>query len=222
MWPFNKKVESVVIRDVTFQSSGKWIQSVGLKPYWGKEMRIEAHKLSVTQLHPILEYMVEYIIDEELPAKHGDTISCFSWMIRLYEKAEYFEVFEYYPKESSFAAGLQLTYKILSEQISICEKLNVEPNFPLCDQFVSIDPRVKLGKIGHMFRWKKQDPESGWVVITSDFKADTDSFEKIPLGEFLDIAPYNRQFTALPVGYKVIWDKNDAKIGFDERMTKEE
>lgn len=97
------------------------------------------------------------------------------------------------------------------------EKLNVEPNFPLFDQIILIDPLIRSGLTANLFRWKKDDPDSGWVAMTNEFTGN--SFEQITVGQFISYFPVYTQFMALPPGFKVIWDGNDAKIGFEENMT---
>ena len=212
---FNRK-KIFKIRDIEFQSNHKEFYSIGFKSYINKELKVLKNDLTLKQLTPILTYLVEFIQDDRLKIRDGDKLSCFTWSLRLKENGDFFEIFEAFPEKDGYIPGLSLTHQGLSQQLYICEQLNVEPNFPLFDQFILVDPLIRTGLQANLFRWNKKDPDSGWVAMTSEFKG-TD-FEQIPIGQFMTYIKESAQFLALPVGYKVIWDGNDAKIGYDDKM----
>jgi hypothetical protein len=56
------------------------------------------------------------------------------------------------------------------------------------------------------------------MVITDDFDEEANEFEEMALGQFMMSRPEIVKFMALPMGYKVIWDGNDAKIAFDNYL----
>lgn len=205
------------IGNIEFRSNDSEYYSIGLKSYINKELKVSKEGLTLEQLRPILTYLVEFIQDDKLVINNGDKLSCFTWSLRFKDDGDFFEIFEAYPEKEGFIPGLSITYQKLSQQLAVCEQLNVEPDFPLFDQFILVDPLVRTGLKVNLFRWNKEDPDSGWVAITSEFQGT--EFEQIPIGQFITYIEYAAQFMALPAGFKVIWDGNDAKIGFDDEMT---
>lgn len=212
--PFN-------IKSIEFHSNKQTTFSKGLKQYIDHEISIERGKLSPKDLTPILEYLVDFIIDDRPYLQHGQKISCFTWNLRLNQKGGYFHLYEFYPKKKAFISGVSITLKVMKEQLTVCQQLKTLPQFPLFDQIVEIDPKVRSKRPAHLFRWKREDPHSGWISITGEFDGDPASFESITLGEFMVLRPEARQFMGLPFGYKVIWDGKDAKIAFDPKMLEE-
>ncbi len=213
---FSRK-KTFKIRDVEFQSNRNEFYSIGLKPYIDKELKVLKKDLELEQLRPILTYLVEFIQDDKLTINDGDKLSCFTWSLRFKDDGDFFEIFEAYPEKEGFIPGLFITHQKLSQQLAVCEQLNIEPDFPLFDQFILVDPLVRTGLKVNLFRWNKEDPDSGWIAMTSEFKGT--EFEKVPIGQFMTYIGYATQFMALPAGFKVIWDGNDAKIEFDDQLT---
>lgn len=214
--PNNKK--AIQIRGIEFHSNDTAIFSIGLKSYINKELWIERVGLSLAQLNPILAYLLEFIQDDKLTIKHGEKLSLFSWMVRLNETEDYFEVFEVYPEGAGFIPGLKITHQLFDRQTFVCNQFNMTPQFPLFDQIVTIDPLIKTGKAAHLFRWNKQDPDSGWIAMTDSFDEKLGPFEQVTLGQLMTLRPESGQFMALPPGFKVLWNGNDAKIGYDKNM----
>lgn len=206
------------IRNVEFYSDNNHHYSKGLKPSINKEIKISKNGLSLEQLKPILQYLVEYIQDEKTDIKNGNKVTCFSWSILFHEDADFFEILEVIPEQQGFGEGLNRTLHILNQQLNVCNQLKTEPNFPQFDQLITVDPLVKTRLQANLFRWKSNYPDSGWVAMTNDFDEETMSFEEMTLGQFMTLRPEIVQFIALPVGYKVIWEGNDAKIGFDNYL----
>ncbi len=209
----------LLIRDIKFYTEGDEIFSEGMTKYIRKEFKIARNGLSLEELEPILDHIVLFIEEEKIQLKDGERLSCFTWVIKVMEEGDYFEILEPYPEENGFALGLSRNYHFFNQQKTVCEYLKVDPEFPLIDQLVTIDPVIKLGVPVHLFRWKKEDPDSGWYAVTNNVSEDDlPLLEHMPLGEFMLLRPECVQFLALPAGFKVIWEGNDAKIGFDERL----
>jgi hypothetical protein len=208
----------IQIRDVEVLANPAAFFTIGLYKYIGKELIVAKAQLGFPAIKPILTYIIEFIQDNKLQVKHGEKLSCFTWMISLNENGSYFEVYEYFPERSAFVPGLKFTHDLYARQKFVCGQINIPPNFPLCDQIVTIDPLIKTGKDAHLFRWRKQDPDSGWIVLTDNFEGQESRFEQITVGQFITMRPESSQFLALPSGFKVIKSGNDAKIGFDKNM----
>lgn len=209
----------MLIGNVEFHANEHAIFSIGLQSRIQKELWIEKGQLSLAQLKPILTYLVDFIQADKLTLRHGEKLSCFSWSIKIRENGAYFEIYEFYPKELGFIPGLALTHQLFAAQVAMAQQLQVHPQFPLFDQNITIDPWVKKGLAAHLFRWNKKDPDSGWVAMTAEFTGNASSFERMTIGQFMILKPESRPFLALPPGFKVIWDGNDAKLGFDKKMS---
>jgi hypothetical protein len=213
---FNR-TETFKIRDIKFQSVGDEFHSKGMKSYIEKEIKVAKNKLSFEQITPILTYLVEFIQDEKLKIKHGEKLSCFTWSVIFIDESRHFEILEVYPEKEGYIPGFSITHQILNQQLTVCDELKLEPDFPLFDQYILIDPLVKTGLPANLFRWNKADPNSGWVAMTSEFTGN--EFEQLTIGQFISYYKNAAQFLALPAGYKVLRDGDDAKVGFDEQMT---
>ncbi|UUC44464.1 immunity protein Imm33 domain-containing protein [Flavobacterium cerinum] len=214
---FNK-IKALMVRDIAFYADGDHYYSKGLEVSIGKELKIAKYGLTLEELNPILHYLVEFIQDEKPVIKHGNKLTCFSWLILAHEEENFFEILEINPEQRGFAAGLNRTLNVLNQQLFVCDQLKVEPNFPDFDQIVSVDPLVKTGLPTHLFRWLSDFPDSGWVALTDNFDEETMSFEEMTVGQLMTLRPELIKFMALPFGYKVIWDGKDAKIAFDNNL----
>ncbi len=214
---FSRKKKSKT-GEVVIHSNANEFYTSGLKSYINKELKVEKRDLTPEQINPILRYIIEFIQEDELDIRHGDRLSCFSWSIRLGEEGDYYEIFEVYPEKEGYVPGLRRTYEIYTEQMSVCNQLGATPEFPIFDQLVTISVNVKNGYVTHLFRWNKEEPDSGWVAMTENTDPDQVSFENMTLGQLMTIRPELVKFLALPPGYKVISEGDDAKIAFDEQM----
>jgi len=206
------------IRDIEVFANEAAYFTIGLHKYIGKEILVDKAQLDFPSIKPLFTYIIEFIQDNKLQVKHGEKLSCFSWMIRLNDNGNYFEVYEYYPQMSGFIPGLKITQDLYAKQLFVCGQINVPPHFPLVDQIITIDPLIKTGKEAYLFRWKKQDPDSGWVVLSDSFDEKVSSFEQFTIGEFIAMRPESSMFLALPSGFKVMKAGKDAKIGYDNGM----
>ncbi|MDR6921964.1 MULTISPECIES: hypothetical protein [Chryseobacterium] len=215
---FFSRKKTFKIRDVEFYSEGNDHYSKGLKPSIKKELKISKNNLTLEQLKPILQYLVEFIQDEKPDIKNGEKITCFSWCILFHEDQDFFEILEVIPEQQGFGEGLSRTLHILEQQLSVCNQLKVEPNFPDFDEIVTVDPLLKTGLQANLFRWKGDYPDSGWVAMSDSFNEETMSFEEMTVGQLMTLRPEIVQFTALPMGFKVIWEGSNAKIGFDKQL----
>lgn len=54
--------------------------------------------------------------------------------------------------------------------------------------------------------------------MTESFNEETMSFKGITVGQLMTLRPETAQFMALPIGFNVIWQGNNANIGFDKNM----
>lgn len=54
--------------------------------------------------------------------------------------------------------------------------------------------------------------------MTESFNEETMSFKGITVGQLMTLRPEIVQFMALPIGFNVIWQGNNANIGFDKNM----
>lgn len=216
---FFRRKKTFKIRDVEFYSDNHYHYSKGLKTSIQKEIKISKNGLTLEQIQPILQYLVEFIQDEKPDIKTGNKITCFTWIILFYEvSTEFFEILEIIPEQQGFAEGLTRTLHVLNQQLFVCNQLKIEPDFPQGDQIITADPLIKTGLPVNLFRWKSDFPDSGWVAMTNEFNEETMSFEEMTLGELMTLRPEIVQFVALPMGYKVIWNGNDAKIAFDNYL----
>ncbi|AZA48491.1 hypothetical protein EG346_09975 [Chryseobacterium carnipullorum] len=215
---FFSRNKTLKIRNIEFQSDHHYHYSKGLKSSIHKEIKIAKNNLSLEDLQPILLYLVEFIQDEKPDIKNGEKITCFSWSILFHEVSDFFEILEVIPEQQGFGEGLNRTLHILKQQISVCNQLKVEPDFPHFDQMVTVDPLIKTGLQANLFRWNGDDPDSGWVAMTEKFNEETMSFEGMTVGQLMTLRPETVQFMALPIGFKVIWQGNNANIGFDKNM----
>ncbi len=215
---FSRK-KAFKIRDVEFYSDSEYHYSKGLKPYLHKEIKIVKQDLSLENLGHILQYLVEFIQDEKPDIKAGNKVTCFTWLILFHEVSpDFFEILEIIPEQQGFAEGLTRTLHVLHQQLFVCDQLKIEPDFPHGDQMVAVDPLTKTGSPVNLFRWKSEFPDSGWVVMTNEFDEEKMPFEEMTLIELMILRPEIVKFMALPMGYKVIWDGNDAKIAFDNYL----
>ncbi|WBX98971.1 hypothetical protein [Chryseobacterium gambrini] len=215
---FSRK-KAFKIRDVEFYSDREYHYSKGLKPYLHKEIKIVKQDLSLENLGHILQYLVEFIQDEKPDIKAGNKVTCFTWLILFHEVSpDFFEILEIIPEQQGFAEGLTRTLHVLHQQLFVCDQLKIEPDFPHGDQMVAVDPLTKTGSPVNLFRWKSEFPDSGWVVMTNEFDEEKMPFEEMTLIELMILRPEIVKFMALPMGYKVIWDGNDAKIAFDNYL----
>lgn len=219
---FFSRNKTLKIRNIEFYSEGNYHYSKGFKSSITKEIKISKSELSLEQLKPILQYLVEYIQDEKPDIKNGNKITCFSWSILFHGDADFFEILEVIPEQHGFGEGLNRTLYILNQQLSVCNQLKIEPDFPQFDQLVTVDPLVKTGLQANLFRWKSDYPDSGWVAMTDHFNEETMSFEEMTLGQLMTLKPEIIQFIALPMGFKVLWEGNNAKIGFDNYLIENE
>ncbi|PTT70311.1 MULTISPECIES: hypothetical protein [unclassified Chryseobacterium] len=215
---FSRK-KAFKIRDVEFYSDREYHYSKGLKPYLHKEIKIVKQDLSLENLGHILQYLVEFIQDEKPDIKSGDKVTCFTWNIMFQEVSSgFFEIFELIPEKLGFEPGLIRTLFVLNQQLLVCDQLKAEPDFPDINQIVLADPLTKTGLPIHLFRWKREYPDSGWMVITDDFDEEANEFEEMALGQFMMSRPEIVKFMALPAGFKIIWKDNDANIAFDNYL----
>lgn len=215
---FFSRNKTLKIRNIEFQSDNNYHYSKGLKSSIHKEIKIAKTNLTLEELKPILQYLVEFIQDEKPAIKNGEKITCFSWSILFHEVADFFEILEVIPEQQGFGEGLNRTLHILKQQLSVCNQLKAEPDFPHFDQIVTIDPLIKTGLQANLFRWKGDYPDSGWVAMTEKFNEETMSFEGMTVGQLMTLRPEIVQFMALPIGFKIIWQGNNANIGFDKNM----
>lgn len=216
---FFSRKKTFKIREVEFSSDNHYHYSKGLKSSINKEIKISKNGISLEELKPILQYLVEFIQDEKPDIKSGNKVTCFTWSIIFHEvSSDFFEILELIPEQKGFGEGLTRTLYMLNQQLSVCNQLKVEPDFPQFDQIVTVDPLIKTGLQANIFRWKRDFPDSGWVAMTNDFEEETMSFEEMTLGQFMTLRPEIVQFMALPMGFKIIWEGNNAKIGFDNYL----
>ncbi|MCS4303312.1 hypothetical protein DRF65_08535 [Chryseobacterium pennae] len=215
---FFNRSKTFKIRNIEFYSEGSYYYSKGLKSSIEKEIKIAKTTLSLDELKPILQYLVEFIQDEKPDIKSGEKITCFSWCILFHEASDFFEILEVIPEQQGFGEGLNRTLHILNQQLSVCTRVKTEPDFPDFDQIVTVDPLIKTGLQANLFRWIGDYPDSGWVAMTDRFNEETMSFEQMTVGQFMTLSPEIVQFMALPSGFKVIWQGNNAQIAFDRQL----
>ncbi|MGH1519844.1 immunity protein Imm33 domain-containing protein [Chryseobacterium sp. JK1] len=216
---FFSRNKTFKIRDIEFYSEGNYHYSKGLQSSITKEIKIAKNNLSLEQLQPILQYLVEFIQDEKPDIKSGEKTTCFSWCILFHEEPDAFEILEVIPEQGGFGEGLSRTLHLLHQQLSVCNQLKVEPDFPDFDHIVAIDPLIQKGLQPNLFRWKAEDPDSGWVVMSNSFNEETMSFEEMTVGQLMTMRPEIAQFMALPAGFKVISQGNNVHIAFDKHLT---
>lgn len=215
---FFRKKKTFKIRDVEFYSDDQYHYSKGLKSSIEKEIRIFKNNISLEELRPLLRYIIEFIEDEKPSIKNGKRITCFSWSILFNEIHDFFEILEIIPEQKGFAEGLTRTLFILNRQLEVCNQVNAEPDFPFFDNAMAADPLIKTGLPVHLFRWSANGNDSGWVAMTDQFDENTMSFDEITVGQLMTAIPETIQFMALPKGFKVIRDRDGARIAFDEHL----
>ncbi len=215
---FFRKKKTFKIRNVEFYSDNHYHYSKGLQSSIKKEIRIFKNDISLEELRPLLQYIIEFIEDENPSIKNGDRMTCFSWSILFSEFPDFFEILEIIPEQEGFAEGLTRTLFILDRQREVCSQVNAEPDFPFFDAIVTADPLIRTGLPTHLFRWSASGNDSGWVAMTDQFDENTMSFEAITVGQLMTWIPETIQFMALPTGFKVIRDGKGARIAFDEQL----
>ncbi len=215
---FFRGKQTIRVKDINFSDKEGFAFSEGLRPYIHKELKIRVPEAGLNAMIPVLTYLVEFITDEGLQLSDGERMSCFAWSLMVVDEGSHFHVLEVFPQKNGFIEGIEQTLEQYHEQMEVCQLIGTDPAFPIFDQRVTISHNVRNGYQAHLFRWNKEDPDSGWVAMTDNYDDQQTAFEQMTVGQLITLRPEFTKFFALPPGYKVIWEGNDAKIAFDPNM----
>ena len=213
----------ITFRDITIQLSGeKSIKSVGLLKKSGFELEITyTDTFPINDYYRIIKYLINYILDNNPEISDGQTISCYSWLLKFVKaKDDIFELWEVTSDGNSFTKGFEYCLTIINEQELVCKNQNVNPVFPTFSQSLVISDGIYEGLPVEAVRYSSPPHMTGWWLTTELFDDDTGKLKNVHYYHLAFRRPEILKYLALPFGFRfygpedgntTIWIDSDVK-----------
>ena len=177
----------------------------GLKSILGKEIVVLKTKVSdgVFEIN-LLKHVVDYLSRTDSKIENIQKFSILSWIYKLSETVEWFELLELTSDGESFVSGCEYSYGLISSQKGVCEHLKVAPKFARTDQMVALTDDVLNGVHNiDAVRYLAPEHMSGWWITSDNYDGNVSSLKTVHMGHVLAVREDLRPFLALPPGYRI-------------------
>lgn len=206
-------------RGINVYYQDKYYITSGLSRLVGHELKLlKKNKLEQEYLR-VLQYLINYILDEKPVIKNSQTISYYSWLIKVIkESSGYFAIFEANNDGSGFDEGADTGISIINEQEYECKKYNETPYFPTFNQKIAISKGVYEGLPVDAVRYPSPGHMTGWWITTDLYNNDINSLMVVHYYHVAFKRPDILRYLALPFGYRLQMSDSEKLIWFDEKV----
>jgi len=194
-------------------ASTKGLQGLGYSEF---EVPIAGNRFK-SEVIDLLEYLANYVLENQVHIKSGETIPYGYWLLKLKDKGSgVLEVWEYNDEATEFIVGANLTLKYFSEQSGICKKYKSIFSPPRPDKKVAISDGVLEGDAVEGVRYHAPNHMSGWYITTDKYNGDFKTLEVINAYQLTSVRPDLAAFLALTQGFRFCKDKYSSSAWFDK------
>lgn len=151
-----KKIEIIL-------NNGAYVETKGLNAYINKEIRLILGNHEEENYVEIIEYIIDYIVNNNPIILAGQNIGYYSWILQFRSSDEaYLDLYEVKADGSGFNEGCDVAISVVKSQSELCMQYNLIPWFPNFNQTVVISNGVYEGKDIEGIRYEPSENISGW------------------------------------------------------------
>jgi hypothetical protein len=205
------------IRDIRIKNEDGHLITINLKRIIGRELKLLIRKEEENQYLRILNYLIDYFINNKPVINEGQTIAYHSWLLKFIIVADVINVYEVQPNGDSFTEGADYAIGVVTEQERECIKHNARPLFPLFSQMVVISKGVLDGKDVDAVRYSSPNHMTGWWITTELYDDDIESLQTIHFYHLAFKRPDIMKYLALSSGFR-FQSGEHGKVLFDEKV----
>lgn len=203
----------------TYQEENK-LFTIGLKSSCGKEFRVQISKEQEKAYHSLLHYLIDYVIDSNTKLKNGQTISYYSWLLKLVsdETDFFYDIEEVKSDGSGFKIGANEAIKTYLSQKQENALKNSIPNFPNFGQKIVISKGVYEGLNVEGVRYDSPSHMTGWWLTTDEYDENPDSLMVVHFYHVVFKRPDLIKYLAFPFGFRFCQADGKTKVWFDQEV----
>lgn len=206
---------------VSVLCEGEYYVTKGLFGMFGYEIMIKSGKHEEDKYRELIVYLLDYLLEGKVVIKSNETIAYYSWMLKFEINDGQCVIMEFEKNGNGWVDGVEYAIELKMNQKDICEKWNVEPQFPIFNQFISISDGVLEGFPIDASRYLADEDMTGWYFVTGLYNGDYKEMKNIHYYHLAFKRPELMKYMALPSGFTLFQNSNEIEIEFSENLLKE-
>ncbi|WP_207892449.1 immunity protein Imm33 domain-containing protein [Paenibacillus pinisoli] len=205
-------------RNIQIHTEGSYLRTTNLSPLTGYDVKI-LNQGNNQDCMRFLKYFIDYCIDYKPQIKPDQTISYYSWLVKLINSSTaVLTIQEAKDNGEGFTEGISYASKVIREQEEICRIYDVSPVFPQFSQNIVISKGVYEGLGIDAVRYSSPEHLTGWWLTTDLYDDNTDSLMNVHYFHIAFKRPDLLKYFALPCGFRLYITDTAEDIWFDENV----
>ena len=181
------------------------------------ELRVATKSCSEEEYCRLLNYLIDYVLDDQPQLVSGQTISYHSWLLKLQKISEFeCELWEANRNGDDFKIGVEYALQVVRDQEEECKKHDVIPQFPTFSQNIVISKGVYEGLGVEAVRYPSPEHMTGWWITTDMYNDEVDTLTNVHYFHLAFQRPDILRYLALPFGYRFYMSKEEKDVWYDE------
>ncbi|WP_374018011.1 hypothetical protein ABU162_28710 [Paenibacillus thiaminolyticus] len=203
-------------REIQVLTDSSYLFTNNLLPVIGYEIKVLDQENSQECLN-FLKYFIDYCLDYKPRINPEQTIAYHSWLVQLCHSSDsLLSVWEAKSDGDGFREGISYASKVIKEQVELCNKFDVSPDFPQFSQNIVISKGVYDGLGINAVRYSSPEHMTGWWLTTDLYDDNVDSLMNVHYFHVAFNRPDILKYLALPYGFRFYITDSEEDIWFDE------
>jgi hypothetical protein len=189
--------------------------TIGLNKRIGSELFLQNYIDKEGSLK-LMEFVIEYIIKENVVLKNGETIAYGLWQLKFFLQEGYLHIYENTEDFTGWCSGVVNAVFHLEQQREICIQNNTISEIPSFNQGIAISPGVLEGDYVQGIRYPAPKHMSGWYITSYKYNGNINELKVLKVFELIRERKDILRYLALPVGFVFEIGSETSKVWFEK------